>query len=560
MRSDNEITTAFVLASGPFTAAALWQQTGELLRRAGAEVHAVTFTGLGAGSGPGRDTGWDTRWDTGRDIAPDTHIDLDTHIADVLRLIDAATAPRLVLVGHDYAIHPVLGAAQQRAHRISRIVHLDTAPPQDGGTPLALVPDQATHELLRSRPDAPVPAPTPDRWADWGDTTGLSAADLDRLSALAAPQPARTLTRRLRLTPALAGVPTSGILCTAGGTTIAGLQYLVSAGVPQLQALADPRVGFLELATGHWPMLSCPDELAAALLRAAAGEGHRLTRAAAAETPGGKPSSDLPSPSDLPSGDRPVRERPFHERPFVLDTVEAPRIRTGRVDLHLPDADEPRPAVLFVHGGPLPRGMRPGPRDWPLYTGYARLTASRGAVGAVVEHGLHGPADHPAAAAHVAEAIDLLRADPRVDADRVAVWFFSGSGPLLAELLGAPAPWLRCVAATYPVLVPPPPSSQSQSQSASSSPCAGAERRFRPAAALAGAGRLPVVLTRVGREAPDVAGAVNGFLAAARTHGTPVRLVDVPHGVHGFDCDEPTGESRAAVEEAVRAVLAHLRD
>lgn len=45
-----------------------------------------------------------------------------------------------------------------------------------------------------------------------------------------------------------------------------------------------------------------------------------------------------------------------------------------------------------------------------------------------------------------------MRAHSRVDADRVALWLFSGAGPLAAEYLRRPPKWLRCLALTYPLL------------------------------------------------------------------------------------------------------------
>lgn len=87
----------------------------------------------------------------------------------------------------------------------------------------------------------------------------------------------------------------------------------------------------------------------------------------------------------------------------------------------------------------------------------------------------------------------------RVDAGRVALWFFSGGGLLVADWLRAPPDWLRCVAATYPRLAPPP----------------DWDARWRPAEAVASAGDLPIVLTRAGLERPAVAAAVTAFVDAA---------------------------------------------
>ncbi|MFI1172719.1 alpha/beta hydrolase [Streptomyces melanogenes] len=506
--------TAFILVSGTFTGGYVWEETAARLTAAGAEAHAVTLTGLGerrAAAGPGTD--------------------LETHIADVLAAIDAVGADRdLVLVGHDYGIHPVLGAADRRAERVERVVYVDAGMPMDGVPALAAVPDQELREELTRLAERggeaaagllPAPADVAG-WQRWGSTAGVTDEALERLTRLAAPQPLGTLLQPLHLTEAIATVPTSAVLCSGNGAGIELVQSFVNLGHPALQALVDPRVSFFELATGHWPMLSSPAELAGALLAAAAGEGHRLT------------------PAD--------EELPTYLRPFPLEVPDVPRERTGNVDLYVPEAtgDGPLPAVLFVHGGPVPADARPTPRDWPVFTGYARLAAAEGVVGAVLDHRLHDIADYPLAARDVAAAVDSLRADPRVDADRIALWYFSGGSLLCAEWLGAPPAWLRCVAATYPVMVPMPNWGLGGS-------------RFRPVDALPEAGDLPIVLTRVGLEVAEIATTVEEFLAAAKDCGADVEVIDLPDGHHGFETRDPGDGSREAIRRALGSVVAHLR-
>ncbi|MGW3245283.1 dienelactone hydrolase family protein [Streptomyces sp. NPDC001070] len=499
--------TVFVLVPEAHTGGWVWEDVAGRLREAGAGAHPVTLTGMG---------------DHRRPAGPGT--DLETHVQDVLRVVDDLDAADVVLVGHGYGIHPVAAAADRRPGRIARVVHLDAGMPRDGDPPLKLVPDQELRDRLSGPPgegdgEWRVAPPAPGAWERWGSTAGVPAAALARLAADAAPQPAGTLTRPLRLSGAAAALPTTGVLCTGNGSSIAMVEGLVGLGHPELQALTDPRVTFFELDTGHWPMLSVPGELAEVLLKAAAGEGHRIVA---------------------------TGEAPAHLRPFLLDVPERPRERHGRVDLYLPDAEGPRPAVLFVHGGPVPRGAQPTPRDWSAFVGYGRLAAALGAVGVTLDHRLHELGDFPRAAEDLAEAVELVRADPRVDADRVALWFFSAGGLLSAEWLAAPPRWLRCVAATYPVLAPLPAWGLSGS-------------RFRPAAAVRGAGGQPIVLTRVGRERPEIAATVEEFLAAAKDGGADVEVVDVPDGTHGFETTDRTDEARHAVERAMRTVLGHLR-
>ncbi|MFF0431105.1 alpha/beta hydrolase [Streptomyces sp. NPDC004327] len=490
--------TAFVLVSGPFTGGWVWQEVVERLRAAGCAAYGASLAGT-EGSGGGRE------------------VDLEAHIGDVVRVIDRIGADEeVVLVGHDYGIHPVLGAADRRPERVARVVYLDAGMPGDGDAALAAVPDAAA--VVASAVDGLVPAPRGEGWLRWGSTAGLGEAELARLDRLAVPQPLRTLTQPLRLTGDPYARPTTGVLCTANGSGIAMVELLVATGPARYGVLADPRVGFFELDTGHWPMLSAPGPLADVLLRAAADEGYRLSVAE--------------------SG------RPGHLGEFPLDVPERPRERRGRVDLHLPEASGPRPAVLFVHGGPVPEEQRPTPRDTPVFTGYGRYAASLGVVGATVDHRLHGLTDFPRAAADVAGAVELLRADPRVDGERIALWFFSGGGLLSADWLAGPPSWLRCVAMTYPVLAPPP-------------DWRAVDARFRPAR-LVGAASPPVVLTRVGRENAVFAATVEEFVTAAGKAGAELEIVDVPDAGHGFEMLDPTDGTRAAVARAMRSVVARL--
>lgn len=236
---------------------------------------------------------------------------------------------------------------------------------------------------------------------------------------------------------------------------------------------------------------------------------------------------------------------PPWEAPFVVEVDAVPGERHGVWDLYDPAAGEPRPAVVFLHGGPLPPGIPVPPRDWPVYQGYGALAARTGLVGVTVDHPLHSRAHLPAARDVVARSVDEVRADPRVDGDRVAVWAFSGGSPLLTPWLADSPPWLRALAATYPWL--------------HALPDGPLPDGFRPVEALGDGPPLPFVLTRVGLEAPAAAAGVEDFLAAAGSSRLRVTVLDVPHGRHGFDMLDPGEESAAAVRAAVGHVAAALR-
>ncbi|WP_243793048.1 alpha/beta hydrolase [Saccharopolyspora gloriosae] len=237
---------------------------------------------------------------------------------------------------------------------------------------------------------------------------------------------------------------------------------------------------------------------------------------------------------------------PPHLQPFVLPVAEIEPERAGAIDVYRPveGSAEPLPAIVFVHGGPLPPELQPSPREWPVFRGYGSLAASNGAVGITLDHPLHSTADYATAADALASAVDQARELPGVDSGRVALWFFSGGGLLTADWIGGPPDWLRCVAASYPVLVPP--------------PGWDVDARFRPVEALASAGALPILLTRAGKEEPGFAAGVETFTTEADKRGAKLDVIDVPEGRHSFDILDHAPSSRAAVTQAMAWVTRKL--
>ncbi len=232
---------------------------------------------------------------------------------------------------------------------------------------------------------------------------------------------------------------------------------------------------------------------------------------------------------------------PPYLQPFVLDVPVRTPERNGALDFYRPTTRGRSAAILFVHGGPGGPNLKATPRDWPVFRGYASAVAKRGYVGVTVDHSLIRGLDRIGqASAEVVAAADLVRADPQVDPDRIAIWFFSGAGLLVGEWLSRGPSWLRCIAATYPRFSAP-----------------GVFRRSATDAVGRGA-RTPFLLTRSGLEREELAQAVEKFVAAAAEGSTELDIIDVPEGRHGFDHLDYTEESRAAVRGGIDWVLARL--
>lgn len=231
-------------------------------------------------------------------------------------------------------------------------------------------------------------------------------------------------------------------------------------------------------------------------------------------------------------------------QPFVLDTPSAVRERHDSFDVYRGEGGSlRRPAVVFVHGGPRPPGVEWRPRDQPVFIGYGSHAAAMGFVGIVVEHHMASLVECASAADEIAVGLEQVRNLPGVDPDRIALWFFSGSGLLAADWLRHPPSWLRCIALTYPVLQP--------------LPEWGVEPRFDPTRAVLSSDTLPILLTRVGRDRPEFVSGVTAFVAAARD--MRLEIIEVPNGRHGFDMLDHTDESRDAVARAMDWVVARLK-
>ena len=126
--------TAFVLVHGAWHGGWCWKKLIPLLTRAGAAVYTPTLTGLGE-----------------RSHLLNDNINLDTHIQDIVSMIEFEDLHDIILVGHSYAGFVIAGVAEKVPERISALVFLDALIPDDGKAVLDFLSETAKNIYYESQ-------------------------------------------------------------------------------------------------------------------------------------------------------------------------------------------------------------------------------------------------------------------------------------------------------------------------------------------------------------------------------------------------------------------------
>jgi pimeloyl-ACP methyl ester carboxylesterase len=229
----------YVLIHGAWHGGWCWKSVAEGLRRAGSrefhQVYAPPLTGMGERKHLAR---------------PD--IDLDTHIEDVVALMEMEDLRDVILVGHSYGGMVVSGAAD-RSDRVAQLVYLDAFVPENGKRLLDYaVPERAARMNEEGERTGFV---TPPPLSLWGLT---KREHLEFVEARQLKQPYRTLSQPLRLSR-FVSLPRTFIYCSSPAT----------GSFDQFAAKYrnDPAWRFHELKTGHDAMILVPDTVTRILLQ-----------------------------------------------------------------------------------------------------------------------------------------------------------------------------------------------------------------------------------------------------------------------------------------------------
>jgi len=228
---------SFVLVHGAWHGGWCWLRVARLLRDAAHEVYTPTLTGLGE-----------------RAHLAGPEIDLETHVQDVVGMLEAEELRNVILVGHSYAGLVVGGVAARAGNRVSQLVYLDAFVPESGKSLLDYLGARADaiRESARTAGDGwRVPPFPPERF---GVT---SQRDRDWLQRRLVPQPLKSFEQPL---------------AAVGGERLKRTYvYCASPAMGAFDQFAerlreDRKWQYHELKTGHDAMLTAPGEVAKILL------------------------------------------------------------------------------------------------------------------------------------------------------------------------------------------------------------------------------------------------------------------------------------------------------
>ena len=221
----------FLICHGAWSAGWAWKKVRPLLRAAGHEVFTPTYTGLG---------------ERAHQASPE--VDLETHVQDVLGVIEFEDLRDIVVVGHSYGGMVATGVADRVPERIRQLIYLDAFVPGKG------------QSLLDLRGPAPRPAAS-SQGQDWlippnptpGDTP---PDDLAWITPRRRPQPVKTFTQALQLrSPQPPKFARSYIYCTRKTPDDVFLQF-------SRRFKSDPAWRYFEIDASHSPNVTAPEALA----------------------------------------------------------------------------------------------------------------------------------------------------------------------------------------------------------------------------------------------------------------------------------------------------------
>lgn len=223
--------TTFVLVPGAWLGGWAWKKVVPLLEQKGHEAHAVTLTGMGE-----------------RVHLASKDVGIETAVQDVLNIIKCNDLDDFVLVGHSFAGKVVGAVADRVPERGKMILYLDAFRPEKNvRTPQGSFNPNEFGSLKPGEWTIPLTEEILDNIGK-----DVQGADREWILSMATPWPMKHSSEPVTLSKNFDTVRSAYIFCTGGGDPVDEI-------LKGKWGKLDGPVRVIE--SGHWPMITKPDEL-----------------------------------------------------------------------------------------------------------------------------------------------------------------------------------------------------------------------------------------------------------------------------------------------------------
>ena len=225
----------FLVCHGAWSAGWAWKKMHPLMQAAGHRLVTPSYTGLGE-----------------RAHLAHQGLDLESHIQDMLNVIQYEDLREIVLVGHSYGGMVATGVADRARDKVAQLIYIDAFVPGDG---------QSLFDLNESgRAPLQKAAKEGDGWRvpPMQTPPDTSPADVEWLAARRVQMPIKCFETRLKLQGGALTLPRSYIYATR-------ITPADTFGPFAKRAKNDPAWRYFEIDASHAPNVTAPEALMALL-------------------------------------------------------------------------------------------------------------------------------------------------------------------------------------------------------------------------------------------------------------------------------------------------------
>jgi pimeloyl-ACP methyl ester carboxylesterase len=226
----------FVLIPGAWLGAWAWNRVVPLLEKSGHSAYPITLTGMGE-----------------RVHLASKDVGVETAIQDVINVVEFNDLADFVVVGHSFAGKVAAAVADRESDKVSKLIYLDAFFPAKVRTPQgALDPSGEFGPLPEGAYSFPLTEATIGRIG-----SDVQGDDKKWLTSKATPWPRKLASDPITLSPEFDSVKCAYIFCTKSGDPV---DEITSGKWGKLEG------PFKLIDSGHWPMITRPEELAKDLI------------------------------------------------------------------------------------------------------------------------------------------------------------------------------------------------------------------------------------------------------------------------------------------------------